>query len=203
MRSPKISRWLKTRQRDISVPKFGRRISKLPNILKANNIYFWWKNHNIKFQSEKETQRFLLSKCRCAGRFSNGIRLTFVSTMCVNSYWLAFSNSCLYACTKWWLMLSPKACRPRLSSGTARSWLVMLFSLLVYYVASAANFERWLWALCFPLFNRLIVYIFFALYVASGGLSCVWIFFPRFFFPSFFSCFHNSLFLWFAQYCLS
>jgi len=74
MRSTKISRWLKTRQCDISVPKFGRRTPELPNILKANNIYFWWRNHNIKFQSVKETQQFLRSKCRYAGRFSNGIR---------------------------------------------------------------------------------------------------------------------------------
>jgi len=65
--------------------------------------------------------------------------LIFASTMWVNLSWLDSLNSCLCARTKWWLMPSPKACRPWLSSGTARSWLVMLLSPLVYYVASVAN----------------------------------------------------------------
>jgi len=52
---------------------------------------------------------------------SSPVVLTFVRNMCVNSYWLAFSNSCLCARTKRWLMPSPKACRPRLSSGTTKS----------------------------------------------------------------------------------
>jgi len=62
----------------------------------------------------------------------------FVSTMCVNSSWLDSSSSCLCARTKWWLMPSQKACCPQLSSGTAKSWLVMLLSPLAYYIASGA-----------------------------------------------------------------
>jgi len=94
------------------------------------------------------------AKIRCAESESSPVILTFTSTMCVNSYWLAFSNVFLCARTKWWLMTSPEACCPRLSSGTARSWLVMFLSLLVYYVASAANLERWLWALHLSLFKN-------------------------------------------------
>ena len=36
---------------------------KSPRILKANHIYFGWKNYNIRFQSGKETQEFLRSEC--------------------------------------------------------------------------------------------------------------------------------------------
>jgi len=86
-------------------------------------------------------------KIKCAE--SSPFRVIFVSTMCVNSSSLDSSSSCLCARTKWWLMPSQKACCPRLSSGTAKSWLVMLLSPLAYYVASGANFERWLWALRF------------------------------------------------------
>jgi len=42
---------------------------KPPDILKANDIYFWWKKHDTQFQSEKETQEFLRSKGRWAVRF--------------------------------------------------------------------------------------------------------------------------------------
>jgi len=48
--------------------------------------------------------------------------LTFVITLCMNSYWTASSNSCLCARTKWWLMPSTKVYRPglSLSLGTTR-----------------------------------------------------------------------------------
>jgi len=55
--------------------KIRQTYPKAPQILKANNIYFWWKNLIIKFRSGKETQQFLQSKCRFAGRFSDGTRL--------------------------------------------------------------------------------------------------------------------------------
>ena len=54
--------------------KIRQTCPKAPQPLKANNIYFWWKKHNVKFQSGKETQQCLRSKWRYAGRFSNGIR---------------------------------------------------------------------------------------------------------------------------------
>jgi len=117
---------------------------------------------------------------------------------------MASSNSCLYARTKWWLMPSPKACRPRLSSGTARSWLVMLPSPLDSYVASPVNFERWLWVLRFSYFSLVCLYFFSPSTWRPVVLSCVWLIFFRFFVYNFlFSGFHNSLFFWFAQYCFS
>jgi len=123
--------------------------------------------------------------------------------MWVNSYWLSFSNSYLCARTKWWLIPSPKACHPRLSSGTARSWLVMLFSPLVYYVASAANFERWLWALRFSLFFLLdCLYFFLAFYVASGGFELRLIDYSPLLCWYFFRFFIILYFFLGAQYCL-
>jgi len=62
---------------------------KSPQILKANYIYFWWKSHDIKFHSEKETLEFLRSKCRWAARFFNGVRFIciFIYTyVCVDEY---------------------------------------------------------------------------------------------------------------------
>ena len=47
---------------------------KSPKILKANHLYCWCRNHNIKSRSEQETKEFLRSKLRYAGRFGNGIR---------------------------------------------------------------------------------------------------------------------------------
>jgi len=74
------------------------------------------------------------------------------------------------------------------------------------YVASAANFERWHWALRFPYFS-LDCLLFFRVSPSTlrpGVLSCLWlIFFLRFFVYNFFSCFHNSLFFWFVRYRLS
>jgi len=55
----------------------------------------------------------------------------------------------------------------------------------------SADFERCV----FPIF-RLVVYIFFSPLVRYVG----W--FWAAFFMIFFSCFHNSLLFWFAQYCL-
>jgi len=142
------------------------------------------------------------AKIRCAE--SSPVILTFVSTMCVNSYWMASSNSCLCARTKWWLIPSPEACRPRLSSGTARSWLVMLLLPLDSYVASAANFERWLWALRFSWFFPLdCLYFCLAFYVTSRFSAAFYYFFPASLFIIFNSCFRNSSSFWFAQYCLS
>ena len=65
------------------------------------------------------------------------IRRCYVRELVLSGFLKLVLSLC--ACTKWWLMPSPKACRPRLSSVTARSWLVMLLSVLVYYVASVAN----------------------------------------------------------------
>jgi len=63
--------------------KIRQTYPKAPQPLKANNIYFWWKKRNIKFQSGKETQQFLRSKWRYAGRFSNGIRFKYVKYDCL------------------------------------------------------------------------------------------------------------------------
>ena len=123
--------------------------------------------------------------------------------MFVDSPWLDSLNSCLCARSKWWLMPSPKACRTRPSSGTVRSWLVMLLSTLVYYVASGANFEHWLWALRFCIFLRLIIYIFDRLLrCVRGGWAAFDYASPLLCSYFFHSCFHDSLFFWFAQYRL-
>ena len=79
--------------------------------------------------------------------------------------------------TKWWLAPSPRACCHRHSSGTNRSWLVMSLLPLASYVASGANFERWLWALRFRIFFAWLPMHFFSPpTLCPGYLSCVWFF---------------------------
>ena len=64
----------------------------------------------------------------------------------------------------------------------------------------SADFEHCV----FPYFFRLIVYIFpHLLRCIRGFWAAIDYFFPLLCLCTFFSCFHNSFFFWFAQYCLS
>jgi len=62
----------------------------------------------------------------CVAMSGNLVHRKFSRHVDIRKYYVrelvldGFLNSCLCARTKWWLMPSPKACRPRLSSGTAR-----------------------------------------------------------------------------------
>jgi len=92
-------------------------------------------------------------------------------TMCVNSYWIASSNSCLCARTKWWLMPSPKAflsdfcralpdndwsCFLRCSTPTLRRRLIL-----------SADFERCV----FHSFRLICLHFFLPFYVTSSGFE--------------------------------
>ena len=79
----------------------------------------------------------------------------------------------------------------------------MLPSPLDSYVASAANFECWLWALCIRYVSLDCLHFFLPFYVTSSGLSCVWWIFLPSLFTIIFHVFTVLYFLWFAQYCLS
>ena len=63
----------------------------------------------------------------CVAMSENPVRRKFSRHIDIRKYYVrelvleGSSNLCLCARTKWWLMPSPKACRPQLSSSTARS----------------------------------------------------------------------------------
>jgi len=156
------------------------------------------------FSTETILPVLLWARIQCTG--NSLITSASNNTLCANSSSLGFSSSCLCAHTKRWLTPSPRPCRHQHSSGMDTSWLVVFLLPLAFYVASGADFERWLWALRFHIVFRLIDFVFFFSppTLRPEILSCVWFLFLRFlvnnFFPSFF---HNSLFsCWFAQYCL-
>jgi len=76
-----------------------------------------------------QTQAIFLDEdnLACVAMSENPVRRKFSRHIDIRKYYVrelvleGSSNLCLCARTKWWLMPSPKACRPRLSSSTARS----------------------------------------------------------------------------------
>ena len=76
--------------------------------------------------SQTKTTLLYEDNLACVAMSKNLVRLKFSRHIDIRKYYVRelVLNGFLKlvcACTKWWLMPSPKACRPRLSSGTARS----------------------------------------------------------------------------------
>ena len=67
----------------------------------------------MKFQSGKETQEFLLSKCRYAGRFSNGVRSNRVI-----EHKTLFVCLALAFCVHWSIFVAGVTCRSGQTSAT-------------------------------------------------------------------------------------
>ena len=116
---------------------------------------------------------------------------------------MSSSNSCLCARTKWRLCPHQKLAVPGFCRAPPdNEWSCFLRRSTPTLRRRLTN-ERWLWALRFSYFPLNCLYFFLPFYVTSGGFELRLIIFPRFFVYNFFSCFHNSWFFWFAQYCLS
>jgi len=81
------------------------------------------------------------------------------------------------------------------SSGTARSWVVMLLLPFAYYIASPANFDCLIGTMFFSLFFSIDCLIFFSSLTLRQGFWVAFDYgFPLLSSYFFSSCFHNSLF---------
>ena len=81
------------------------------------------------------------------------------------------------------------------SSGTARSWVVMFLLPFAYYIASPANFDRLIGTIFFSLFFSIDCLIFFSSLTLRQGFWVAFDYgFPLLSSYFFSSCFHNSLF---------